>query len=96
MEAEIIHAVGVCFDVRESQQYHPRRRRAGCRHIIHAAGVRGAVKSSQPEAGGGAGFRLALESQRPVWMKRRILSRRYWKYSGLTRSSSTSSMTAEK
>jgi hypothetical protein len=48
MEAEIIHAVGVCFDVRE---------RTG--NIIHAAGVRGAVISFPPEAGGGLGFRLA-------------------------------------
>ena len=45
MEAEIIHAVGVCFDVRE---------RTG--NIIHAAGVRGAVISFPPEAGGGLGF----------------------------------------
>ena len=29
MEAEIIHAVGVCFDVREDQQYHPRRKACG-------------------------------------------------------------------
>jgi hypothetical protein len=48
MEAEIIHAVGVCFDVRERAS-----------NIIHAAGVRGAVISSPPEAGWGVGFRLA-------------------------------------
>ncbi len=40
MEAEIIHAVGVWFDVRERASI-----------IIHAAGVRGAVISSPPEAG---------------------------------------------
>jgi hypothetical protein len=48
MEAEIIHAAGVCFDVRERAN-----------NIIHAAGVRGVVISSTPEAGGGLGFRLA-------------------------------------
>ncbi len=84
MEAEIIHAVGVCFDVRErTGNIIHAARRAGCCHIIPAAGE-GVWDSSR------------WESQRPVWMKRRILSRRYWKYSGLTRSSSTSSMTAEK
>ncbi len=36
MEAEIIHAAGVCFDVREAS------------NIIHAAGVRGGVTSSTP------------------------------------------------
>jgi len=60
MEAEIIHAVGVWFDVRERAS-----------NIIHAAGVRGVVTSSTPQgvrgavisfppqAGGGLGFRLA-------------------------------------
>ena len=49
MEAEIIHAVGVCFDVRERAS-----------NIIRAAGVRGAVISSPPEAGGGGDF-VSLE-----------------------------------
>jgi hypothetical protein len=60
MEAEIIHAVGVCFDVKERERalsstpqacgvlsYHPRE------------GVRGDFTSSPPEAGWGVGFRLA-------------------------------------
>ena len=48
MEAEIIHAVGGCFDVRERAS-----------NILHAAGVRGAVISSPPEAGWDEGFGLA-------------------------------------
>src|ERR1017187_1812819 len=84
MEAEIIHAVGVCFDVRERPaisstpqacgvlSYHPRRRRVGVWDFV------------------------SLGSRRPVWVKRWILWRRYWKYACLTRNSNTSSMTAEK
>src|ERR1017187_6230205 len=63
--------------------------------IIHAAGVRGAVISSPPEAGWG-GVSSRWGSQRPVWVKRWILWRIYWKYACLTRNSNTSSMTAEK
>ena len=44
----------------------------------------------------GCGISSRWESQRPVWVKRWILWRRYWKYACLTRNSSTSSMTAEK
>ena len=39
MEAEIIHAVGVCFDVRERAS-----------NIIHAVGVRFGFPSSAPKA----------------------------------------------
>jgi len=66
MEAEIIHAVGVCFDVRESQQYHPRRRRAGCLSLIRAEGAQGAADN------------MARQSYR-IGAMRASLWRRYWK-----------------
>src|ERR1035437_6983389 len=106
MEAEIIHAVGVCFDVRERPaisstpqacgglSYHPRRRRGGVWDFVSLGG-RGVFYPPPRGAGWGVGFRLAGESA-TVWVKRWILWRRYWKYACLTRNSNTSSMTAEK
>src|ERR1035438_6824100 len=84
MEAEIIHAVGVCFDVRERAS-----------NIIHAQAC--GVISHHPAGGGlGCGTSSRWGSRRPVWVKRWILWRRYWKYACLTRNSNSSSMTAER
>src|ERR1022692_64235 len=84
MEAEIIHAVGVCFDVRERAS-----------NIIHAQAC--GVISHHPAGGGlGCGTSSRWGSRRPVWVKRWILGRRYGKSVCLPRTPNISSRTAKK